>query len=929
MTEQASSNHSATVSHHPNALNRYPFSIPSISAKLDQPPPDDGTDALSSLWKKTTPIQEPYFRTPYTIASQHTLSTLGGVLFSLDEVPTDFTKDMYIAMRNRIFELEAKSVDYSPFSSSRKRPLEDYPDRYGYDYELGHYSKKPIHGYSSETPLHPNDPIGRDYPRSPTHRYPSSYPSWYTPEEYTNISHPHHSRDREYRPTRNPQHEQQSQRPNSPPPSSEIPARSHERTSHSSSRPQFHDPPSQDLQPFSHPDEKALQGPSSSNGSYPPNHQPHSSHILHQSVHITSPQSSHPHQYQPHSPQRLSQGRHSQMQGYTHASNQQQHQLHQSTQLNNIPNGIIAPVNVSEARQSGHQQRHRAQQQAQSAHSRSYHLHKHMQMLDQQRAAQNQQQQQQQQQEQQNQQQQQQKQRQLQPQENSQKAIQRNYQPHQQMYPGYHHPIPIRPHPPPPPPTPSQQQQRQLQLQQQKQQQKQRQSQVLQATSGSSHQLTLQQQFLQRYQKQRQLQQKQQQLRQLQLMRSRQAISYPTQRNSIRVAANSGSHSPTPPRVFDSRVDKPIKKATRPLECSNCMALDSVSWKHKADLHNPEQEGSIPSGETTITSNGPLDEGSKLLCPACTQYLRAHGKSRPVPPFRANFLKKIHTRFKRELQEVRFQGWQDAQILEIEDRMVEREFQMVFNGLDESDASLIQNQQLHASGSPAPIVLISESSTSSNDPPAKGGTSLSTSTPETSKNTESVAIKIEEVDESPDSIGQKSKPENVEVRTYQSEASVGELFGQRWRTEPVVGYTLVHFGGSDRTRMVPMNPTVPSLTITFDRSKETITFAFRVLVNGLCLLSSGGGPPALHMPEMADDEESEGETDVVVVPDNDKDDLLPSPTAAIDPTAPSDSKTSTAVSQTSPELEMVSGSLKQSTSVDKPVSNDTDLAEQG
>lgn len=42
---------SASVSHHPNALNRYPFSIPSISAKLDQPHHGDGSDALSSLWK--------------------------------------------------------------------------------------------------------------------------------------------------------------------------------------------------------------------------------------------------------------------------------------------------------------------------------------------------------------------------------------------------------------------------------------------------------------------------------------------------------------------------------------------------------------------------------------------------------------------------------------------------------------------------------------------------------------------------------------------------------------------------------------------------------------------------------------------------------------------------------------------------------------
>lgn len=42
---------SAHISHHPNAINRYPFSIPSVSAKLDQPHHADGSDALSSLWK--------------------------------------------------------------------------------------------------------------------------------------------------------------------------------------------------------------------------------------------------------------------------------------------------------------------------------------------------------------------------------------------------------------------------------------------------------------------------------------------------------------------------------------------------------------------------------------------------------------------------------------------------------------------------------------------------------------------------------------------------------------------------------------------------------------------------------------------------------------------------------------------------------------
>lgn len=41
-----------------------------------------------------------------------------------------------------------------------------------------------------------------------------------------------------------------------------------------------------------------------------------------------------------------------------------------------------------------------------------------------------------------------------------------------------------------------------------------------------------------------------------------------------------------------------------------------------------------------------------------------------------------------------------------------------------------------------------------------------------------------------------------------------------------------------------------------------MVFAFRILVNGLCMPSSGGGPPALHMPETADDEESEGDQEM-------------------------------------------------------------------
>ncbi|KAG0366674.1 hypothetical protein BGZ54_005050 [Gamsiella multidivaricata] len=385
--------------------------------------------------------------------------------------------------------------------------------------------------------------------------------------------------------------------------------------------------------------------------------------------------------------------------------------------------------------------------------------------------------------------------------------------------------------------------------------------------------LTQQQQMLQRYQQHRQMQQKQQQLRQLQYLRSRQAGSYPTQKNPHNVTASPGSHSPTPPRVFGPQVDRPIKKSTRPLECSNCMALDSLAWRPKAELQIVTPDGSTPSGAPPESATE-----SKILCPACTQYLQMHGKPRPVPPFRANFLKKIHTRFKRELQEVRFQGWQDAQVLEIEDRMVEREFQMVFNGLDEGDASLIQNEQSSGTGSPAPPAPVATVEVFASTPSEKPS-GESTAIPSTAKEPETIIIKIED-DDDDDMPLKTSEPDHVEVRTFQSEASVGELFGHRWRTEPVVGYTLVHFGGSDRTRMVPMNPTVPSLTVTFNRSTSTITFAFRVLVNGLCLLSSGGGPPALHMPEMADDEESEGEEEVVIVPDNDKDDPSPSPPAA-------------------------------------------------
>lgn len=240
-------------------------------------------------------------------------------------------------------------------------------------------------------------------------------------------------------------------------------------------------------------------------------------------------------------------------------------------------------------------------------------------------------------------------------------------------------------------------------------------------------------------------------------------------------------------------------------------------------------------------------------------------------------------------------------MLEIEDRMDESEFQMVFNGLDEGDVSQSRSRQS----------TVSEQSlrtgVTSTTPSDQASTVVPATTAPLKMNTEidpkevdGIVIKIEDDDESPAAFS-KLKPDEVDVRTFQSEASVGELFGHRWRTEPVVGYTLVHFGGSDRTRMVPMNPTVPSLSkfqrllvlivcskvlltplmlnifpcsikwitaVKFSRKSESVTFAFRVLVNGLCLLASGGGPPALHMPEMADDDESEEEEEIVVVPDD-------------------------------------------------------------
>ncbi|KAG0023545.1 hypothetical protein BGZ80_009104 [Entomortierella chlamydospora] len=401
-----------------------------------------------------------------------------------------------------------------------------------------------------------------------------------------------------------------------------------------------------------------------------------------------------------------------------------------------------------------------------------------MRMLDQQRAAQIAQQQQQQQQQQ-------------------SAKIQRQYQPHQQMYP--HHssskPVPIQPHP-----TSQQQQQQQASRSSSLQQQYQQQQQMVQ------------QQLIQRYQQHRQHQLKQQQARQLQYLRQR-------------TAAQQASAVPTTGSFNAGLADRPDRnKSVISQECSNCMALDSLVPQSRTESH----ESSTSGAASTSVDGG-----------------KSHGKPRPVPPYRVNYLKKIHYQFKKILQEARFQGWQDAQVLEIEDRISERDFHTVFyagieDGLVMSDPA--RSRQTSASAS----------STASSSPLLASKSSVVIA------GAEPIVIKIEDDDEETSGSLLASKP-SKEVRTFSSEASVGELFGQRWKTEPMVGYTLVHFGGSDRTRMVPMNPTVPSLTVTFDRESKSVTFAFRVLVNGLCLLSSGGGPPALHMPEMADDEESETE----------------------------------------------------------------------
>ncbi|GJJ71821.1 hypothetical protein EMPS_04178 [Entomortierella parvispora] len=708
-------------------------------------------------------------------------------LFSLDEEQKEFTTDMYIAMRNRIFELEAKTVNYAPFNrTSFKRPADRLAplDEYHYSVPLsntpGHFAgtdlsrpskRSAYHHISHHHPPHPEHPHYAGVVNSGSMRTgvrPSaSYPSWYSPEAF--FSH-HRSQNPPYT-ARHPQtierereQHHRASRTQHPIASTLMDTEGHVSGSRVSSTSVGHSPRVQRL-PVAPAQPPAIQPrPILPNGDAP----------IHASTGRTSPPS-HSHK---------------------------QPAIVESVESANA--AAAAAVAAAQQRQSFHQRQHRAQQQAQSDYSRSYHLQKHMRMMDQKRAALLAQQQQHQQQQQQQHQQQQQ---QLHHQSPAFKPIQRHYQSHQQMYSSS------------------------------------TKSEALQPQIGTSplHIMSPPQQHQQRlkqYQQQRQLLFQQQQARQLLYLRQRGLSSKSAASNgtgslkhlaSPTLSLRTSSSSPSP------SVDSTSKKKKKwPVECFNCMALDSLTWRPRTSdslSSFPISDGSsaMPSPSSRLASI----EG-RYLCTACLQYLQAHGHCRPVPPFSVNFLKKIHCRFKKELQIVRFQGWQDAQVLEIEDHISAQNFQLLSEGLGGAS-------------------VISEAAVDQVDGTKRNTISSST----TEGHEDKVVIKIEDSDDEDSSLTAKTalnspaRMKNKDIKsTFQSEAAVGDFFGHRWKTEPMVGYTLVHFGGTDRTRMVPMNPTVPSLTVTFQPESESITFAFRVLVNGLCLLSTGGGPPALHMPEM-------------------------------------------------------------------------------
>ncbi|KAF9924520.1 hypothetical protein FBU30_005540 [Linnemannia zychae] len=709
--------------------------MPSFSrAKLDQiQPSTDGSDALSSLWKKSVPIQEPYFQTRHTIASQHTLSTLDGVLFSLDEDPKEFNEGMFIAMRNRIFELEAKTVNYAPFNRTRKRSIDrSMDDYYGYGRPPYGYDGEPGHSAKRAAYYHPYAP--RSEERHYVYRHAPSYPSWYTPETYVSGS----------------QHRHPGHRHLPPGTGNRETAPSHVQADSRGSR----NSGGQDSE-----------APASS----PPRNL------------AAKPQATVPRPILPH------RGNESSSSSSSSQSNQNSLPSHPSSQYASSGASPVEqpPVPTVLTQQQQQQQQHSVK-------------------------------------------------------------IQRQYQPHQQMYSS----------------SSVASAQSQFTLQQQQQHQA---SRLMAIQHHQQQQQSAQQQLIQRYQAQRLLQQKQLQVKQLQELRQRANMAQSLTNGATLTAMKAQSLSRVNGNTMTTNTienNGPRQKSARPLECSNCMALDSLTWRPRiessstsasndADISSTDaNSGSSSNGST---SNSPSE--GRLLCPTCIQYWQTHRKCRPVPPFRVNFLKKIHSRFKKELQEIRFQGWQDAQVLEVEDRMTERDWQRVFcavGSIDDAAATAARSRQT------------SISSTTTSSPVTH---SIKASTPVTGAEDGPIVIKIEDDDDEVAMASQQSLFPSAtstslppsEVRTFMSEAAVGEVFGQRWKTEPMVGYTLVHFGGSDRTRMVPMNPTVPSLTVTFSRVTESVVFAFRVLVNGLCLMSSGGGPPALHMPEMEEDEEESDE----------------------------------------------------------------------
>ncbi|KAF9578154.1 hypothetical protein BGW38_006199, partial [Lunasporangiospora selenospora] len=628
-------------------------------------PKVDGGDALSTLWKRTVPLQEPYFRTRHTIASQHTLSTLDGVLFSLDEDPKEFNEEMYIAMRNRIFELEAKSDHYTPFNRGRKRSLDrmamideyfGHPDSLYHDHEAGHYPKRHAH-YSHHYPYHPVSYLSHmDGPH--LYRSGPSYPPWYDSDVHMSGPHGFHQK---YPPVprhlHHPPHPygghgrypraadwESSDRPMSMlyPGSGEHPPHpSQQHSSEASSPPQ---------DPLSHtkasPRAPGMATQPRPIKPYPTDGVPVSPALAY---HPSSPQSS-PRlsMNQPPSVSREAQGHHG------------PHPARGPVVVAGSMSTAAAAAAAAAAQQqlqSFHQRQHRAQQRAQSDYSRSYHLQKHMRMLDQQRAA-----------------------------KLAQQTQAMHMHSHPQRVPAPHAPSQSIPAPPPvsaPAPGMAQTQQAHQQQQQQRMSPPSQQQQGTASKQYQPHQQmypakTMPPPGLLQKQQQQQQQHHQQQARHIQLIRKKNAMADKKTPESTpeRMAAPVGLVRPT----LVSSQGRPV---TLPLECSNCMALDSLSWLPKSDPEDANLASTSPTstsgGSSPISPSPSSSTEGRLLCPPCMQYQLSHGKSRSVPSYRTNFLKKTHGRFKKALQEIRFQGWQDAQSLEIVDRMTEREFNLVFS----------------------------------------------------------------------------------------------------------------------------------------------------------------------------------------------------------------------------------------------------------